>query len=165
MRLALIGPRAAGKTSVAPALAKSLDCPCFDLDAAVEEVVGEPLRSFIERAGWEAFRIVEFETFAQLLRAQDFVLACGAGIVETEAARRLLREATDRRLWLDLTPSGQLVRLGDQDHRPPLHPDLSQVDELERLDALRRPLYAALASRRIDASVALPKVITACLKS
>ena len=165
MRLALIGPRAAGKTSVAPALAKSFGCPCFDLDTAIEAVVGEPLAPFIERAGWQAFRIVELETFAQLLRADDFVLACGAGIVETQAARHLLLEATDHRLWLDLSPSDQALRLGDQNHRPPLHPELSQAAELAHLDELRRPLYAELASRRIDASLALPKVITACLKS
>ena len=164
MRVALIGPRGAGKSSVAPALASHYGCPCLDLDEAIETVVGEPLRHFIARAGWDAFRVVELETCARLLRAPSFVLACGAGLIETPTARQLLHEATDQCLWLDLSPAQQSQRLGNQDHRPALQPDLTSEQEQQQTDAKRRPLYAALATRCIDASASLPQVIAACLK-
>ena len=164
MRLALIGPRGAGKTSVAPLLASHYGCPCLDLDEAIEAVVGEPLRDFIVRAGWEAFRLVELETCARLLQSPSFVLACGAGLVENPTAQRLLREATDQCLWLDLNPEQQRKRLGTQDHRPALQPDLTVEQEQRQTDVKRRPLYAALATRCIDASASLPKVVAACLE-
>jgi shikimate kinase len=163
MRLALIGPRGAGKTRIAPDLARHYHCPYFDLDEAIEEVVGEALRSFIERAGWQAFRVVELETFARLLRAENFVLACGAGLIENPAARRLLLEATEQRLWLDLEPEQQAARLAGQERRPRLHPQLALDQEFTEVDALRRTLYSELASHRIDASDTLPNVIAACL--
>lgn len=162
--MVLIGPRGAGKSTLAPQLAEHCGLPAFDLDAAIEAVAGEPLRTFIDKAGWPAFRVLELETLARLMCAPEFIIACGAGLIETAAARALIRDAADGVLWLDLQPKAQPERLHG-DHRPPLHPETDLTEELKQVDARRRPLYAELAQQRIDAHAPVAKVLRDCLTS
>lgn len=158
----LIGPRGAGKSTLAPQLGVRCQLPILDLDAAIEAAAGEPLKTWIHKAGWPAFRVLELETFAQLLRSPEFIIACGAGLIETPAARELIRDATDTVLWLDLHPEIQPERLHETE-RPRLHPETSLIAELELVDGRRRPLYAELAQHRIDAHAPVSKVLRDCL--
>jgi shikimate kinase len=136
--------------------------PILDLDVAIEAAAGEPLKTWINKAGWAAFRVLELETFAQLLRSPEFIIACGAGLIETPAARDLIRDATDVVLWLDLPPEAQPERLRETE-RPRVHPEASLAAELEQVDGRRRPLYAELAGQRIDAHAPVSKVLRDCL--
>ena len=138
-------------------LGRALSCPVFDLDEAVEDLLGQAISAFVEQADWPAFRLIECETFARLLQADQFVIACGAGLVETELARNLLSESCDQRLWLDITPAQQVARLSE-DQRPRLNPELSWQQELLDVDARRRPLYQQLATAHLAVEGSLTKL-------
>jgi shikimate kinase len=99
-----------------------------------------------------------------LLAAPDFVLACGAGVIETAQARRALNARAAARLWLDLSPVLQRLRRSDAPHRPALHSERGQKDDITQLDRSRRPLYAGLATAVIDAGQSRDMVLNACLK-
>ncbi|MDE0881868.1 MAG: hypothetical protein OSB21_04690 [Myxococcota bacterium] len=157
-----MGPRGAGKTSLAPLLANALACPLFDLDSLVEELLGEPLSQFIPRAGLQAFRRLELQTMQQLLGGESYVLACGAGLVETKQARRSLEGFFDHRIWLDIAPAKQSSRLNESP-RPRLHPELNFDQEQQVLDARRRPLYQQLATVHLNADEPLGAVLKNCL--
>lgn len=137
-------------------------CPLFDLDSLVEELLGEPLVQFIPRSGLPAFRRLELQTMQQLLGSESCVLACGAGLIETEQARRSLEEFFDHRIWLDIAPAKQSSRLIESP-RPRLHPELNFEQEQQVLDARRRPFYQQLATIHLNAGKPLGAVLKNCL--
>jgi shikimate kinase len=158
VRLALIGPRAAGKSTVAPRLARALGLPCFDLDQQVVQATGESIQSLVDRAGWTAFRRAELTAFDNL-PSGPMVLAVGAGFPTQEGAIERLARFDDR-LWLDLEPNTQIARR-THDPRPSLG-DANLRTEITRLHAERHAVYAGLASARIDAAAPLDAVLLAC---
>lgn len=134
----------------------------LDLDALLEEILGESLLSFIPRSGLQAFRRLELQTIKPLSGRESYVLACGAGLVETAQARRFLLNSCDHRIWLDISLATQSSRLSESP-RPRLHPELSFEQEHTLLDARRRPLYQQLATIRLAADEPLTAVLKNCL--
>jgi shikimate kinase len=161
LRIALIGPRAAGKSTLAPRLAKVLGLPCFDLDSQVERGTGQTIAQQVADSGWPAFREAERSAFDKLPDG-PMVLAVGAGFALQEGAVERLARFDDR-LWLDLDPAAQLERR-QAAPRPPLAGE-SPSQEVTRTDAERRPVYAGLASARIDAQAPADAVLRACLNA
>ncbi|KAI0748881.1 aromatic amino acid family biosynthesis-like protein [Fomes fomentarius] len=90
----LIGMRGTGKTFVGELAASSLDWQFVDADATFEQKHAIGVREFVQKNGWSAFRAAETEVLQDLLaqNAQGHVISLGGGIVETPAARDLLKE-------------------------------------------------------------------------
>ena len=90
----LIGMRGSGKTTLGKRLSEHLRRPFIDLDAVLEQEVGESCKAYVERMGWPAFRHKEYEILkASLVKyAEGHVISCGGGVVETPAALKLLQE-------------------------------------------------------------------------
>lgn len=59
MPVYLIGPRAAGKSTLGAALAQRCGCPFIDIDAYLREKYGENIPQIVAREGWEGFRTKE----------------------------------------------------------------------------------------------------------
>ena len=78
MRIALIGPRGAGKSAVAQLLAARLDLPCLDTDALVTALSG---RTIPELFAAGTFRQREREVVADALSIERGVVALGGGAV------------------------------------------------------------------------------------
>jgi shikimate kinase len=88
--IALVGPKHAGKTSVARELARILGASWADLDALVEEQAGKSPRTLYQE-GPEVFREAERQALEGLLAREGArVIAAGGGIVDNEAAWGLL---------------------------------------------------------------------------
>lgn len=75
----LIGPMAAGKTSVGRALASRLDVPFADLDALIVEADGRTIPEIFAADGEAAFRELEAATLARALQEHPGVLSLGGG--------------------------------------------------------------------------------------
>lgn len=164
--LAFVGPRAAGKSTVALRLAGRFGCEAVDLDAATrslaaeEGVVRDSAGALLAAEGLERFREWEARALAALTsRAAPCVLATGGGAVEREDNRDRLR-AHALCVWLDATPERLADRIAAADAlRPPLT-ELPLLDEVRELRRRREPLYAELAALRIDtSSMTLDEVI------
>src|SRR5262249_60430812 len=90
-RVALVGLRGAGKTTLGRALAKELQVPFFELDREIERLSGVSLGQVLELYGQQAYRRYELQALQELLRAGPaFVVATGGSIVAEPATYELL---------------------------------------------------------------------------
>jgi pentafunctional AROM polypeptide len=85
--------RGSGKTFVGNIAASTLSWTFIDADAYFEEKYQIGLRQFVHDKGWEAFRAAELSILEELLakKCTRHVISLGGGIVETPAARELLK--------------------------------------------------------------------------
>lgn len=90
----VIGMRGAGKTTTGGWAARYLGWPLVDLDTALEEHVGMTIPELIKDKGWDGFRDEELKLLERSVKEKGtgHVLACGGGIVELEAARKVLND-------------------------------------------------------------------------
>ncbi|XP_006456034.1 hypothetical protein AGABI2DRAFT_210736 [Agaricus bisporus var. bisporus H97] len=90
----LIGMRGVGKSFIGDLAANALGWPQLDADDYFAEVKKQALRDFVTEHGWPAFREAEVEVLGELLKekATGHVISLGGGIVETPAARELIKQ-------------------------------------------------------------------------
>ncbi len=95
----LIGMRGTGKTFIGNLAAVSLSWKLVDADQYFEEKYNISVREFVHQQGWPAFRNAEIATLRELIeaKAQGHIISLGGGIVETSAARELLKEYAAKR--------------------------------------------------------------------
>ncbi|KAJ3503558.1 hypothetical protein NLJ89_g8376 [Agrocybe chaxingu] len=95
----LIGMRGTGKTFVGNMAAAALSWVCIDADTYFEEKYKIGVREFVHQQGWPAFRDAEVAVLKELLqeKGEGHIISLGGGIVETPAARDLLREYADKK--------------------------------------------------------------------
>jgi pentafunctional AROM polypeptide len=89
----LIGMRGSGKTFIGERAALALGWSCVDADTYFEDYHGRGVREFVHEHGWPAFRSAETKILQDLLtnKAKHHVISLGGGIVESPAARELLK--------------------------------------------------------------------------
>ncbi|GME85934.1 unnamed protein product [Ambrosiozyma monospora] len=90
--IVLIGMRAAGKTTMSGIISEVNGMEFVDLDSLFEEQYGD-IKKFIQANGWADFRKKEIEVATSAFKkyAEGHVISTGGGIVETPAARELLK--------------------------------------------------------------------------
>jgi len=124
--IVLIGFMGAGKTTVGQVLAGRLGVPFLDTDAVIESQAGRPIRDIFGTDGEPAFRALEHEVIAGLLRGGEAVLALGGGSVEHPGTRRAL--AASYVVYLHVSYAEAMGRVRHDELRPLLQrPDLEQV--------------------------------------
>ncbi len=141
-RVALLGLRGAGKSTVGRALARALEVPFVELDERVESLAGMPLGEVFALHGAEAFHRYEAEALEDVLAEGSLVLAAGGSLVDAPATFARLR-ATCRTVWLQATPEAHFQRVLDQGDRRPTANRPRAMEELVQLLRAREPLYAA----------------------
>ena len=141
-RVALIGLRGAGKTTLGTALARELNVPFVELDREVERLSGSSLGALLDLYGQPAYRRYELQALQELLeQEQRFVLAAGGSIVSEPATYELLLRNCFT-VWVRTTPEQHMARVIAQgDHRP-MAGSTQAMDDLRRILAERSPLYA-----------------------
>ena len=141
-RIALLGLRGAGKSTVGRELARLLEVPLVELDQRVEEAAGLSLSELFDLHGPEAFRRFEAEALERVLaEGERVVLATGGSLVTHERTFERLR-ATCRTVWLRAEPVEHFQRVLGQGDRRPMQARPEAMDELRAILAAREPLYA-----------------------
>jgi shikimate kinase len=156
--LVLVGMMGAGKSTVGERCAKRLGRAFVDTDDLVATMAGASVAEVFARDGEAAFRELEHRAVADACAAPaPAVIAAGGGAVLDAENRRRLRDA-GLVVWLR-APGAQLAtRVGDGRGRPLLNqpapsqpgPSGDPKATLERLEALRRPAYEAVAHATVD---------------
>ena len=141
-RIALVGLRGAGKSTVGRTLALALEVPFVELDRRIEELAGLPLAQIFELHGSAGFRRLEAEALERVLaEGERLVLATGGSIVTSPDAFARLRR-TCHTVWLHTEPEVHLERVAQQGDRRPMAGRPRALDELKELLSEREPLYA-----------------------
>jgi XRE family transcriptional regulator, aerobic/anaerobic benzoate catabolism transcriptional regulator len=150
-RIALIGLRGAGKTTLGAALAESREVPFVELDREVERLAGTTIGAILELYGQRAYRRYESQALQDVLaRHERFVMATGGGIVtEPETYDSLLSHCYT--VWIRAAPEEHMSRVLAQGDRRPMAGSDQAMDDLRRILAERTPLYAR-ADLAIDTS-------------
>lgn len=142
-RVALVGLRGAGKSTVGRALAARMEVPFIELDQRVEELAGLSLAEVFDLHGEARFRELEAEALEGSLASggERVVLASSGSIVRAEATFHRLRQ-TCRTVWLRAGAGEHFQRVLDQGDARPMANRPRAREELEALLADREPLYA-----------------------
>lgn len=152
-KIYLVGFMAAGKTTVARALAARLGWRAEDVDELIEARERRTVADLFARQGEPYFRGVEREILRLLLPLRHIVVATGGGTF-MDPDNRAAINMDGLSIWLDVPLEELIVRL-PADGRRPLAADRMQ---LERLYVMRQEAYG-FAQMRIDARQASPDEI------
>lgn len=137
--IVLVGPMAAGKTSIGRRVARELGIPFIDSDARIVQTHG-PIPEIFERRGEPGFREIEAETIAaELAEPGARILALGGGAVLADETRELLRQHP---VILLMTTERAVKRTANLTKRPLLRDD---PGAWSRILEERRPVYEAVA--------------------
>ena len=109
-RVALIGLRGGGKSTLGRLLAEHLDVPFIELDREIERRSGANLSEIFDMFGQETFRRAEREALDDVLRRhQHFVIATSGSIV-TEPGTLELLLASCFTVWVRAEPEEHMKR-------------------------------------------------------
>ncbi|SRR5258708_7636209 len=147
-RIALIGLRGAGKSTLGGKLARSLDIPFVELDKEVEKEAGAKLGEVFALYGQDAFRRFERRALERVLNQHErAVIAAGGGLVTDPATYELLLERCVC-VWLKASPEEHMSRVIAQGDMRPFRGRSAALGEIKKLLEDREKLYA-----RADAAV------------
>ena len=150
-RIALVGLRGAGKSTLGRRLADALGCPFIELDRLVEQNYGARIPDLIEMAGLATFRRYERACLERVIAEHDAaVIATAGGIVSDSETYALLLRRTHT-VWIKARPDEHMRRVMAQgDFRPMAQNREAMADLVAILDA-RRADYAR-AQAELDTS-------------
>lgn len=150
-RIAFIGLRGAGKSTIGRLAADKLDIPFLELNEEIEHASGMPVNEVIAFYGQEGYRRLEKQSLERVAATHSSIaLAVAGGIVsEPETFNYLLRHY--HTIWLKADPSDHMSRVRDQGDERPMAGNPEAMSELREILTSREALYAR-AEIAIDTS-------------
>jgi XRE family aerobic/anaerobic benzoate catabolism transcriptional regulator len=141
-RIALIGLRGGGKSTLGRMLAARLKVPFVELDREIETLSGMGLSELFELFGQEIFRRTERAALEALLRKHEsFVVATGGSLVTEPGTYELLLSSC-LTVWVRAAPEEHMQRVIAQGDLRPMADNARAMDDLLAILKSREPLYA-----------------------
>lgn len=141
-RIALIGLRGAGKSTLGALLAPRMGVPFLELDREIETEAGLSISEIMELHGQPGFRRLERTVLERLVAEHPrAVLAAGGGIVSEADTFARLRAAC-LTVWIKASPEEHMQRVTEQGDLRPMQDNSRSMDDLRAILASREALYA-----------------------
>src|SRR5882672_11038051 len=132
-RIALLGLRGAGKSTLGRKLAEGLGVPFVELDLEVEKEAGAKLGEVFAMYGQDAFRRFERRALERVLGQHErAVIAAGGSLVTDPGTYQLLRERC-RCVWLKASPQEHMARVIAQGDMRPFKGRSAALAEIDKL--------------------------------
>ena len=140
-RIALIGLRGAGKSTLGSGLAKALRRPFVELDREIEREAGMPLAEVFMLYGQSRYRDLERRCLEHIVASQrEVVVSIGGGVVsEPESFQLLLSNCFT--VWIKASASEHMSRVVAQGDMRPMRGHAQAMEELKGILKVREPLY------------------------
>lgn len=140
-RVALIGLRGAGKSTIGARLAKELEVAFIELDREIEREAGTSLSEIFLLYGQSGYRRYERRALENVLRQHArCVIAAGGSIVSEPSTYDLLLSACYT-VWLKARPEEHMARVVAQGDTRPMAGNIQAMDDLRRILDARAGLY------------------------
>ena len=141
-RVALIGLRGAGKSTLGRQLADAFDIPFVELSREIERVAGCSIREIHDLYGSNAYRRYERRALDETVRLHPAaVIATPGGIVAEPATFNALLESC-RTVWLQASPEEHMSRVAAQGDTRPMAASREAMADLRRILGGRAAFYA-----------------------
>lgn len=146
-RIALVGLRGAGKTSLGQALAERLNMPFFEVSKEVEQLYGGSIGVLMEISGPSVLRRYEAEVLDRIISRHPaaVISAPGAIVADAPLYDRLLQSA--RTIWLEATPEDHMQRVVAQGDLRPMSGNRAAMNDLKSILAAREADYSRADAR------------------
>ena len=140
-RIALIGLRGAGKSTLGSKLAEDLEIPFVELDQEIEKDAGMDLAEIFSLYGQTGYRRIEKKTLDRVLREHArAVISIGGGVVsEKETYDQLLANCFT--VWIKAHPEEHMSRVVAQGDFRAMADNTEAMEDLRRILEAREPLY------------------------
>ncbi len=140
-RIALIGLRGAGKSTLGAKLGQERNVPFVELDREIEKDTGMPLAEIFSLYGQSGYRTIEKRTLERVLEEYDrVVLSVGGGVVsEKETYDCLLSQCYT--VWIKARPEEHMTRVREQGDFRAMAGNPKAMEDLRRILQSREPLY------------------------
>jgi XRE family aerobic/anaerobic benzoate catabolism transcriptional regulator len=150
-RIALIGLRGAGKSTLGQMLADDLDVPFIELSREIEKFAGCSVREIHDLYGTNAYRRYERRALEETIQIySEVVIATPGGIVSDPATfNQLLAHCTT--VWLQAAPEEHMGRVAAQGDTRPMAASKEAMDDLRRILSGRAAFYSK-ADMSVDTS-------------
>jgi XRE family transcriptional regulator, aerobic/anaerobic benzoate catabolism transcriptional regulator len=141
-RIALIGLRGGGKSTLGRLLAERLDEPFIELDREIERRSGANLSEIFDMFGQETFRRAEREALDDVLRRHPHFVIATSGSIVTEPGTLELLLASCFTVWVRAEPEEHMKRVMAQGDMRPMANNVRAMEDLVSILKSREPLYA-----------------------
>jgi XRE family aerobic/anaerobic benzoate catabolism transcriptional regulator len=150
-RIALIGLRGAGKSTLGAKLAKEMKAPFIELDREIEKDARMPLEEIFSLYGQSGYRRIEKRTLARVIQERErAVISVGGGVVsEKETYDALL--ANCFAVWVKAQPEEHMSRVIAQGDMRAMADNNEAMEDLRRILEAREPFYRK-ADMHLDTS-------------
>ena len=150
-RIALVGMRGAGKTSLGSKLAEQIGVPFVQLVTEIEKLGGMPVAEILSLSGQDGYRRLEEKALFDILaRLDKCVIETGGSIVSETGLFNVLLTSCHV-VWIKAHPEEHMQRVIDQGDMRPIESNDHAMVDLRRILEAREPFYAQ-AHATIDTS-------------
>lgn len=140
-RIALMGLRGAGKTTLGSMLAADLQVPFIELDREVEQESGLPLSEIFTLYGQAGYRRLERRCLERVVKEHPrAVIAVGGGVVSEEDTFSILLSQCYT-VWLKATLDEHMARVLAQGDLRPMTGHAEAMEDLKHILTAREPDY------------------------
>jgi XRE family transcriptional regulator, aerobic/anaerobic benzoate catabolism transcriptional regulator len=152
-RIALVGLRGAGKSTLGRLLAEDLGFPFVELSREIEKFAGCSINEIQSLYGQTAYRRYERRAIEEAIQIYpEAVLATPGGLVSDSATFNLLLGHCTT-VWLQAKPEDHMARVAAQGDMRPMAGNKEAMADLKSILASRAPFYAK-ADLHLDTSAA-----------